>query len=260
MTFKPAQLLLVLLAVAAAPVMAQNVAVVNGKPIPSARVEAMVKQITSQPNSQPDSPKLRSMVKDELITREILLQEADKLGLSKSEEVKTQLDMARQSIMIRALVNDFVKKHPLSDAEIKAEYERVKLQAGDKEYHVRHILVDKEEEAIALIAKLKAGAKFEDLAKESKDTGSADKGGDLDWATPASFVKPFSDAMVGLQKGQMTETPVHSQFGYHIIRLDDVRPAKVPALDDVKPQIIESLQQKKLQAFQEELHKKAKIQ
>jgi len=260
MTFKPAQLLLVLLAVAAAPVMAQNLAVVNGKAIPLARVDAMVKQISSQPNGQPDSPKLRSMIKDELITREILLQEADKLGLGKTEEVKTQLDMARQSIMIRSLVNDFVKKHPVSDADITAEYERVKVQAGDKEYHVRHILVDKEEDAVAIIAKLKAGAKFEDLAKQSKDTGSASNGGDLDWANPASFVKPFSDAMVALQKGQMTETPVKSQFGYHIIRLDDVRPAKVPALDDVKAQIIESLQQKKLQAYQEELRKKSKIQ
>ena len=260
MNFKPAQLLLVLLAVAAAPVMAQNLAVVNGKSIPLARVDAMVKQIAAQPNGQPDSPQLRSMIKEELITREILLQEADKLGLGKNDEVKTQLDMARQSILIRALVNDFVKKHPVSDADIKAEYDKVKLQTGDTEYHVRHILVEKEDDAKAIILKLKAGAKFEDLAKESKDTGSAANGGDLDWATPASFVKPFSDAMVGLHKGQMTETPVQSQFGYHIIRLDDTRPAKVPALDDVKKQIVESLQQKKLQAFQEELRKKSKIQ
>jgi peptidyl-prolyl cis-trans isomerase C len=153
-----------------------------------------------------------------------------------------------------------VKKNPVSDADIKAEYDKFKAQAGDKEYHARHILVEKEDDAKAIIAKLKAGAKFEDLAKQSKDPGSAANGGDLDWASPASFVKPFSDAMVALQKGQITETPVKTQYGYHVIKLEDVRAAKLPTLDEVKPQIAESLQQKKLQAYQEQLRKKAKIQ
>ena len=125
----------------------------------------------------------------------------------------------------------------------------------------RHILVEKEDEAKAIIAKLKGGAKFEDLAKaSSKDPGSAANGGDLDWASPASFVKPFSDAMVALKKGELSETPVKTQFGYHIIKLDDVRTAKIPTLEEVKPQIAESLQQKKLQAFQQQLRSKAKIQ
>jgi peptidyl-prolyl cis-trans isomerase C len=262
MTFKPAHLLLALLpllAVTTAPVMAQNVAVVNGTAIPTTRVDEMVKQITSQQNAPPDSPELRLKVKEELITREILIQAADKLNLAKTAEVKAQLEIARQSILIRALVNDFVKKNPVSDAEISAEYERIKAQAGDKEYHVRHILVASEDEAKAIIAKLKAGSSFEELAKQSKDTGSANNGGDLDWATPAAFVKPFSDAMITLQKGQMTETPVKSQYGYHIIKVDDIRPAKIPALDDLKRQIVEGLEQKKLQAYQEELRKKAVI-
>jgi len=194
-----------------------------------------------------------------LITREILVQAADKANLAKTEEVKSQLAMARQSILIRALVADFVKKNPVSDAEVAAEYARIKQQAGDKEYHVRHILLGTEDEAKAVIAKLKAGASFEELAKQSKDTGSANNGGDLDWATPAAFVKPFSDAMVSLQKGQMTETPVQSQYGFHVIKVEDIRPAKIPALDDVKRQIVDGLQQKKLQAFQEELRKKAVI-
>ena len=259
MTFKPAHLLLALFALATAPVMAQNVAVVNGTAIPSSRVDEMVKQITSQQNAPADSPDLRAKVKEELITREILVQAADKAGLAKTEEVKSQLAMARQSIMIRALVADFVKKNPVSDAEVAAEYARIKQQAGDKEYHVRHILLGTEDEAKAVIAKLKAGASFEELAKQSKDTGSASNGGDLDWATPAAFVKPFSDAMVSLQKGQMTETPVQSQYGFHIIKVEDIRPAKIPALDDVKRQIVDGLQQKKLQGFQEELRKKAVI-
>jgi peptidyl-prolyl cis-trans isomerase C len=258
MTLKPARLLVLLLATAVAPAMAQNLAVVNGKPVPSSRADAMIKQMAAQ--GQQDSPQLRAMVKEELVNREILMQEADKLGLSSSAEVKNQMEMARQSIVIRALVADYVKKKPVSEADMKAEYDKFKAQAGDKEYHARHILVEKEDDAKAIIAKLKSGAKFEDLAKQSKDTGSAANGGDLDWAPPSAFVKPFSDAMTSLQKGQITETPVQTQFGYHVIKLEDSRPAKVPSFEEVKPQIAESLQQQKLQAYQQELKKKAKIQ
>jgi peptidyl-prolyl cis-trans isomerase C len=258
MTFKPARLLVLLLAAAALPVMAQNLAVVNGKAIPSSRADLMVKQAATQ--GQADTPDLRKIVKEELINREVLVQEADKLGLGTSAEIKSQLEVARQSLIIRALVGDFVKKHPISDADVKAEYDKFKATAGDKEYRARHILVEKEEDAKAIIVKLKGGAKFEDLAKQSKDPGSAANGGDLDWASPASFVKPFSDAMVALQKGAVTETPVKTQFGYHVIRLDDTRAAKVPTLEEVKPQITESLQQKKLQEYQAELRAKAKVQ
>ena len=257
MTFKPARLLAVLFAAAAFPVFAQNAAVVNGKAIPSSRVDAMVKQLAAQ--GQQDTPQLRTMVKEELINREVLIQEADKLGLSGSADVKNQIDIARQSIVIRALVQDYLKKHPVVDADIQAEYDKFKATAGDKEYHSRHILVEKEDDAKAIITKLKAGEKFEDLAKQSKDPGSADKGGDLDWASPASFVKPFSDAMVALQKGQLTETPVKTQFGFHVIKLEDTRPAKLPALEELKPKIAESLQQKKLQEYQQGLRKAAKI-
>ena len=258
MTFKPARLLVVLLAAVALPVLAQNLAVVNGKKVPSSRVDVMVKQMVAQ--GQQDSPQLRAMIKEELINREILIQEADKMGLGNTPEVKNQLEIARQSIVIRSLVADFLKKNPVKDDDIKAEYDKFKAQAGDKEYHARHILVEKEDEAKAIIAKLKSGSKFEDLAKQSKDPGSAARGGDLDWAAPASYVKPFSDAMIALQKGQITETPVQSQFGFHVIKLEDVRAAKIPTLEEVKPQISESLQQKKLQAFQQDLRKKAKVQ
>lgn len=258
MTFKPARLLVLLLAAAALPVFAQNLAVVNGKAIPSSRADMMVKQMAAQ--GQQDTPQLRSMIKDELINREVLIQEADKLGLGTTPEVKNQIDMARQSIVIRALVADYLKKHPVSDAEVKAEYDKFKATAGDKEYRARHILVEKEEDAKNIIAKLKAGAKFEDLAKQSKDPGSASNGGDLDWASPAAFVKPFSDAMVSLEKGKFTETPVKTQFGYHVIKLEDVRAAKIPSMDELKPQIAESIQQKKLQAYQQELRAKAKVQ
>ncbi|MFT5533740.1 MAG: peptidyl-prolyl cis-trans isomerase C [Burkholderiaceae bacterium] len=258
MTFKPARLLVVLIAMAALPAMAQNIAVVNGKAIPSSRADLMVKQAATQ--GQADTPELRKMVKEELINREVLVQEADKLGLGNSADVKSQLEIARQSLVIRALVGDYVKKHPVSDADVKAEYDKFKATAGDKEYRARHILVEKEDEAKAIIVKLKAGSKFEDLAKASKDPGSAANGGDLDWASPASFVKPFSDAMVALAKGSYTEVPVKTQFGYHVIKLEDTRAAKVPTMEEVKPQIAESLQQKKLQEYQQELRTKAKVQ
>ncbi|GGC21254.1 peptidylprolyl isomerase [Pseudoduganella buxea] len=259
MNFKPARLLLALVAVASAPAFAQNIAVVNGKAIPTSRADVLVKQLVAQ-GQQADSPQLREMIKKDLISREVLMQEAEKQGYSKDAAVKTQLDNARQAIVVNAMVADYVKKNPVKEADVKAEYDRFVKETGDKEYHVRHILVDTEAQANDIIAKLKGGAKFEDLAKTSKDTGSAANGGDLDWATPSSFPPVFSDAFVKLQKGQVTEKAVQTPNGFHVIKVDDVRAAKLPTLDEVKPQIEEALMQKKLQAYQEELVKKAKIQ
>jgi peptidyl-prolyl cis-trans isomerase C len=259
MTFKPAKLLIALLAVIAVPAFAQNVAVVNGKAIPTSRVEAVVKQVVAQ-GQQPDSPQLRELIKKDLIGREVMMQEAEKQGFAKDAAVKTQIENARQAIIVNAMIGDYVKKNPVSDADIKAEYDRFTAQAGDKEYHVRHILLATEAEANDVIAKLKGGAKFEDLAKVSKDTGSAANGGDLDWASPSSFPPAFSAAFVALQKGGVTEKPVQTQNGFHVIKVDDIRPAKLPTLEEVKPQIAEALTQKKLQAYQEELVKKAKVQ
>ena len=258
MTFKPASLLIALLVVAV-PAFAQNVAVVNGKAIPTSRVEAVVKQVVAQ-GQQPDSPQLRELIKKDLIGREVMMQEAEKQGFGKDAAVKAQIDNARQAIIINAMIADYIKKNPIADADIKAEYDRFTAQAGDKEYHVRHILMATEAEANDVIAKLKAGSKFEDLAKTSKDTGSAANGGDLDWASPSSFPPAFSAAFVALQKGAVTEKPVQTPNGFHVIKVDDIRPAKLPTLEEVKPQISEALAQKKLQAYQEELVKKAKVQ
>lgn len=236
---------------------AQNVATVNGKPVPKARVDQLMTQVTKQ--GQPSTPELEKQVKDEVVMREIFMQEAQKRGLQASEDYKAQMELARQSILIRELFNDFQKKNKVSDAEVKAEYEKFKAQAGDKEYRARHILVEKEEDATALIKQLKAGAKFEDLAKKSsKDPGSAQNGGDLDWAAPGSYVPEFSQAMAKLQKGEMTEAPVKSQFGFHIIKLEDVRATSFPSMDEVKPQIEQRLGQQKLAAFRDELKAKAK--
>lgn len=257
MTFKPAHLLVVLLATAL-PAFAQNIATVNGKAIPKSKEELILKQAKAQ--GQQDTPQLRAQIKDRLIGMEVLLQEADKTGVAANADVKAQLELTKQQILIQGLMREYINKNPITDADIAAEYAKAKAQAGDKEYHAFHILVEKEDDAKAIISKLKAGAKFEELAKQSKDTGSAAKGGDLDWAPPSNYVKPFADALVALQKGNFTDTPVKSEFGYHVIKVDDIRTTKFPALEEVKQQVVEGLQQQKLQVYQQALMKKAKIQ
>lgn len=246
-------------ALMAVPALAQNIAVVNGKPVPSSRVEVLKQQVEA--SGRPVTPEVLAQIKEELIAREVFMQEAKKRGLDASDEYKTQIELARQTILIRQLFADYQKKNPVTEADIKAEYDKFVKENGGKEYRARHILVEKEDEAKALIAEIKKGAKFEDLAKKaSKDPGSGANGGDLDWAAAGSYVPEFSGAMTKLEKGQMTESPVKSQFGFHIIRVDDVREAQLPKLEEVKPQISQQLQQQKLAKFQEELRSKAKIQ
>ena len=248
-----------LLAAVSLPVLAQNIAVVNGKPVPTSRVEALKQQV--ERSGRPVTPEMMGQIKEELIAREVFIQEARKRGLDASEDYKNQLELARQSILIRELFADFQKKNPVTDAEVKAEYDKFVAANGGKEYRARHILVEKEDEALALIAQIKKGGSFEELAKKaSKDPGSGANGGDLDWANAGSYVAEFSAAMTKLDKGQMTDTPVKTQFGFHIIRVDDVRDTKLPSLDEVKPQVSQQLQQQKIAKYQESLRAKAKIQ
>jgi peptidyl-prolyl cis-trans isomerase C len=248
-----------LVALLAVPAMAQNLAVVNGKPVPLSRVKALQQQVEA--SGRPMTPEVMDQIKQELIAREVFMQEARKRGLDASEEYKNQLELARQTILIRQLFADFQKKNPVTDADIKAEYDKFVKENGGKEYRARHILVETEADAKALIADIKKGGNFEELAKKvSKDPGSGANGGDLDWAAAGSYVPEFSNAMVKLAKGQMTDAPVKSQFGFHVIRVDDVRDAQLPKLEEVKPQIAQQLQQQKLSAYQEGLRSKAKIQ
>ncbi len=260
MTFKNTRYWVLLATFAAAPAFAQNIAVVNRTPIPKARADALIQQLVQQ--GQQDTPKLEQAVREELVNREILMQEAIRRGLPTRPEIKAQIAVAQQTVVLRALIEDVVKKTQPTDDEIKARYdELVKEAGGGKEYHLHHILVDNEQPAKDLIAKIKAGASFEDLAKQfSKDPGSGKNGGDLDWSEPKAYVPEFAAAAEKLQKGQITDTPVHSQFGWHIIRLDDTRVTPPPPLDQVKPQIVQQMQQEKLQAFEENLRKNAKIQ
>lgn len=238
---------------------AQNVAIVNGKAVPKSRVDALAQQVAK--SGRPVTPDMESQLREEVIAREVFMQEAEKLGLSASDDFKAQMELARQTILIRELFADYQKKNPVSDADLKAEYDKFAAANGGKEYKARHILVEKEAEAKAIIASLKKGGKFEEIAKkQSKDPGSGAKGGDLDWANPSSYVPEFSAALLKLNKGQMTEDAVKSQFGYHVIRVDDIRSAQLPAFEEVKPQIAQQMQQQKLAAFQEELRKKAKVE
>ena len=240
---------------------AQNITVVNGKPVPKARVDALIDTVKKQAaqRGQQLPADIDKLARDKVVNDEILVQEAERRGLAASGDYRTQMELARQSILIGLLDADVDKKAAPTDAEVQAEYDKFKASASGPEYRARHILVEKEDEAKALIAQLKAGGNFEDLAKKnSKDPGSGANGGDLDFASPSSYVQEFSAAMVKLKKGELTAEPVKTQFGYHVIRLDDVREAQFPALAEVTPQIRQRLTQVKKGTFRDDLVKKAK--
>jgi peptidyl-prolyl cis-trans isomerase C len=237
---------------------AQNIATVNGKAIPKIRADVMVEAQVAQ--GQPDTPELRKMVREELVRRELLAQQASNQGYEKQMNVLAQMMLARQSVLINAYVADYVAKHPVSDEALKKEYDNIKQNLGNKEYKVRHILVDSEDEAKDIIKKLKSGEKFEDLAKASKDPGSRERGGELGWATPTNYVAPFSAAMVKLENGKFTEDPVKSDFGYHVIMLDDTRDLKLPSFEETKPQLAHRMQQQIIEQHIKELLSKAKVQ
>jgi peptidyl-prolyl cis-trans isomerase C len=231
---------------------------VNGVTIPKNRIDLMVKAQAAQ--GRPESPELVNAVKNQLVLMELVSQEAAKKGIDKSSEVSTRLAMGRQQVLAEAYVQDYVKSHPVSDADVKKEYETIKGQMGDKEYKPRHILVKTEEEAKSIIEQLNKGGDFAKLAKEkSEDTGSKENGGDLDWAPPGRFVGPFADALKSLSKGQTTQKPVQTNFGFHVIKVEDIRDMKAPAFDEMKDSIRNQLQQQQVQKMIAELRSKAKI-
>lgn len=230
---------------------------VNGVAISQSLADAFIAEQTAK--GAQDTPELKNAVREELIRRELLVQEAKKTGLDKKPEVAAQADAARAAIYIRAYIQDFLKKNPVSEAQLRAGYEKIKSQMGTTEYKARHILVKTEEEAKAIIENLGKGAKFEELATQSIDPGSKDKGGDLGWASAGNFVKPFSEAMTALAKGKHTETPVKSEFGYHVIELEDTRPLNVPAFEELKPRLLQQAQGEQVNKMVEELRGKAKV-
>jgi peptidyl-prolyl cis-trans isomerase C len=232
---------------------------VNGVAIPQSRIDAMNRELTAQ--GQPDTPERHNAVKEELVNREVLAQAAARRGLDKNPDIAAQMQMASQAVLVRALFESEVKANPITDAQLQREYETFKSSMGANEYKVRHILVDKEDDAKAIIAELNKGGDFAKIAKEkSKDPGSKDNGGDLDWGPSARYVKPFADAITGMQKGQTTATPVKTDFGYHVIRLDDTRPLKVPEFNEIKEQFRQRAQQAQIQKLVMDLRTKAKVE
>ena len=234
------------------------VATVNGAAIPRQHAELLLRERIQQ--GAPDNEPLRDAVRDELINREIIVQEANRTGLTKRAELRTQVEIMRQNVIVQVYLRDYVAKHPVTDAEVQTEYERAKAQTGTTEYKARHILVETEDEAKRLIAEVKKGAKFEDLAQKHSKDSTKDRGGDLDWNIPGVYDKTFADAMVKLEKGKLTEAPVRTRFGFHIIQLDDVRPVKIPPLAEVKPRIQQRLTQIKIDRLIGELRAKAKVE
>ncbi|MEJ8848398.1 peptidylprolyl isomerase [Variovorax rhizosphaerae] len=248
--------------------LAQNAAIVNGKAVPKARMDALASQLTAA--GKPVTPEMQPQLREEIVLREVFMQEAQKQGIDKTDDYKNQMELARQAVMIRALFENYRKANPVTDAEVQAEYDKAvaansgSAASGGKEYKARHILVKTEAEAKKIIADLKKGGNFDEIAKkQSTDKGSGAQGGDLGWANPASLVPEFSNAMVALKKGETTPAPVKSEYGYHVIRLDDVRQAeapKFPKLEEVKPQVVQQVQQQKLQKYQESLRAAAKVE
>ncbi|MDO8654569.1 MAG: peptidylprolyl isomerase [Undibacterium sp.] len=235
-------------------------ATVNGTTISQKQVDLIMKQQATQ--GMPDNAESRKMVIDNLAMQLIVAQESSKKGLDKSPEIADQLEMTRQSILADAYVQDYIKNNTVTDAMLAAEYDKIKTQASGNQYKARHILVEKEADAKDIIAKLKKNPKaFEALAKaQSKDPGSKDKGGDLGWFDPHGMVPEFGAAVAKLEKDKFTEEPVKSQFGYHVIMLDDTRANPIPTLEQVKPRLTQQVQQQNLKKMLDELKSKAKIE
>jgi peptidyl-prolyl cis-trans isomerase C len=230
---------------------------VNGVLIPQAYFDALGKQAAQSGRNGAD---VQTAIREELVNREVLAQAAKKRGIDKNPEIAAQMELARQGVLIQAFFEDYVKANTVKDDDLKSQYEQVRAQMGDSEYKARHILVEKEDDAKAVIAELKKGGDFSKLAKEkSKDPGSKDNGGDLDWGAAGRYVKPFADALKGLQKGQTTDVPVQTQFGWHVIRLDDVRALKAPAFDEVKENLRQHAQQEQIARLVKDLRAKAKV-
>ncbi|MDR3213958.1 MAG: peptidylprolyl isomerase [Azoarcus sp.] len=237
---------------------ANSIATVNGVAIPNSYADTMIESYRAQ--GAPDDDKLKDSVRKDLIRREVLEQAAVKAGVNKRSDIVARQNLARQNVLIQDYLQDWVKSNPPTDEEMKTEYDTVKARLeANKEYHVRHILLKTEDEAKAVIARLNKGAKFADLAKKSLDQGSKDRGGDLGWTDNTQFVPPFAEATTKLAKGKYTTTPVKTEFGYHVILLEDSRTLQVPAYEEVKAQLQQNLQNKKVQTYIEQLEQSAEV-
>jgi peptidyl-prolyl cis-trans isomerase C len=259
-TLKNVGTLAILAVLASNPAFAEDksAALVNGVSIPQSRIDLRVKAAAAQ--GQADSPELRKAIREDMINLEVMAQEAVKLGLNKKDDVLQQIELVKQQVLVGAFVQDYAKSHPISEDQLKQEYDNLKSRLGNKEYNARHILVGTEAEAKSIIAQLGKKVKFEKLTEKSRDAGSAQQGGSLGWAVPSNYVPPFADALLNLKKGEYTKEPVQSQFGWHVIKLEDTRDLKLPPFEELKPQLQQRLQQQSIQKTIADLKAKAKIE
>lgn len=234
------------------------VATVNGVAIPRARMDTVLR--VQKERGVNDSDQVRAQVRDMLIANELLNQEASRSGLLKKAEVQQQVELARAEVIANLMIQEHLRAHPVAAADVQKEYDRLKAESGTREYKVRHILVASEDDAKGVIAELKKGGKFEEIAqKRSIDEGTKPRGGELDWTPPGNLEKSFADAMVKLDKGKTSEAPVRTRYGYHVIRVDDIRELKFPELDQVRNQIQQRLVQVRVETFLRDLRAKAKV-
>jgi len=236
------------------------VATVNGKAIDSEMLNVFVMAVSSNNPAAEVTAEQKKQMLEQLINMTLAAQAGEKEGLENDAAVKARMQLLRTQLLAEAATEKYMKAHPVSESETKAEYD-TQVANMPKEYKARHILVESKEKADEIIKQLAAGGDFAKIAgKESKDAGSGKNGGDLGWFTAQSMVKPFADAVAGMEKGQTTPQPVQSEFGWHVINLEDVRTPAAPAYDEVKQQVEVLSQRKKLQAYLDELRKTAKIQ
>lgn len=234
------------------------VATVNGKPIKQSLFDFIVKDATDHGQKVDDN--VRDVIMSKLISSELVLQEAQKSGMDKKPDYLAKEELTRRELLVNVYIQDYMKSHPVSESDTKAAYEKFKTELGDKEYNARHILVASEAEAKDVIAQLNKGGDFSKIAKEkSIDPGSKEKGGDLGWFALGGMVKPFSEAVSKLQKGKLSTDPVQTQFGWHVIKLDDIRELKAPPYDKVKDNLQKQLGQRLLEKMLTDLRAKATI-
>jgi len=235
------------------------VATVNGQKLSQDLFDVFAQAVMGGNAQEPPTDEQKTQMVDQLINMTLAAQAAEKEGLEKDPKVKARMELIQTQVLAEAASQKYLTSHPSSESELKAEYD-AQVAAMPKEYKARHILVDTKEKAEEIIAKLEAGGDFAKLATADSKDSSSKNGGDLGWFSPQTMVKPFADAVEALQVGQYTKEPVQSEFGWHIILLEDVRSPEVPAFDQVKSQVEMFSQRKKLQAYIDELRKNAQIQ
>lgn len=242
---------------AAAPA-GESVATVNGKAVSKSQFELYLANLSRQAGRE-IPPEQKSELLDQYIDMQLAADAAEKAGITKDAKIQDQLALARMNVIVDAGLNKYLEEHPVTDAELKPEYD-AQVANMPREYHARHILVDDKAAADAITAELKGGADFTKLAKEKSKDSSKESGGDLGWFTLDTMVKPFADAVTKLQPGQLTDQPVQSQFGWHVIKLEESRAPAPPSFDEVKERVRNIVQRKRLQSYLEELRKGAKIE